>query len=216
MKVVFVVKVNIQYGLVGILAAIFCLLAPSAFADVYAFTDQQGVLHLTDAPDDQRYRRVLNEPRLVLPGPATPAESSTAASNGLQDVVNRESLAEKIDPALVHAVIRAESNYNPVAVSSKGARGLMQLMPDTARRYGVSDAFDPEQNIRAGVRHLAMLMGRFGNDLRLVLAAYNAGEGAVAAYGNRIPPYRETLQYVPRVLEYYSRYQARRRVTGSI
>ena len=107
-----------------------------------------------------------------------------------------------VDPNLVHAVIRAESAYRPRAESHAGARGLMQLMPATAKRFGVRDIWDPEQNIEGGVAYLRFLQHRFDGDIRLALAAYNAGEGAVAKYGNRIPPYRETRTYVKRVLRY--------------
>ena len=109
-----------------------------------------------------------------------------------------------LDPRLMHAVIGAESAYDPAAVSNKGAMGLMQLMPDTARRFGVEDPFDPTANMHGGARYLRWLMDRFQNDLELVLAAYNAGEGAVERYGNAIPPYAETRTYVARVLDYYN------------
>jgi soluble lytic murein transglycosylase-like protein len=107
-----------------------------------------------------------------------------------------------VDANLVHAVIRAESAYQPTAKSRAGACGLMQLMPATARRFGVRDIWDPAQNIRGGVAYLRFLSDHFAGDIPLVLAAYNAGEGAVAKYGNRIPPYRETRTYVQRVLGY--------------
>lgn len=107
-----------------------------------------------------------------------------------------------IDPKLVHAVIRAESGYHPRAQSPAGACGLMQLMPATARRFGVRDIWDPAQNIDGGVAYLRFLLNRFDHELRLVLAAYNAGEGAVEKHGNRVPPYRETQTYVRRVLGY--------------
>jgi soluble lytic murein transglycosylase-like protein len=184
----------------------------TSHAEVFAFTDQQGVLHLSDVPADSRYHRVLVAPQTEVPPAASSmgaAPSVTSVSHPeVRRIVEREARAQQVDAALVLAVIRAESNYNPQAVSPKGARGLMQLMPDTARRHGVRDVHDPEQNIRAGVRHLAWLMGRFRQDLRLALAAYNAGEGAVAAHGNQVPPYRETRQYVPRVLEYYASYRS--------
>ena len=108
----------------------------------------------------------------------------------------------------MHAVISAESGYNPLARSAKGARGLMQLMPATARRYGVENPLDPEQNIYGGAAYLHDLLALFGNDVKLALAAYNAGEGTVMEYGNRIPPYRETTQYVPKVLTYYKQYKS--------
>jgi soluble lytic murein transglycosylase-like protein len=104
---------------------------------------------------------------------------------------------------LVRAIIVVESAFNPKAVSRRGAVGLMQLLPETARRYGVSNAFDPQQNILAGTRYLRDLIARYGNNLELVLAAYNAGTDAVERYGKRIPPYSETRQYVPAVLSIY-------------
>lgn len=108
-----------------------------------------------------------------------------------------------VDPALVHAVIGVESAYNAKAVSHKGAMGLMQVIPGTGRRYGVDDLLNPNANIRAGTQYLSHLMRLFDGDLRLTLAAYNAGEGAVLRYGRSIPPYRETRAYVPRVLGIY-------------
>ena len=107
----------------------------------------------------------------------------------------------------IWSVMRAESALNPRAVSRAGAVGLMQLMPQTARRYGVRNIYDPAQNIQGGARYLRDLMGKFNNDLPLVLAAYNAGEEAIARHGNRIPPYRETRSYVPRVLDFYREYR---------
>ena len=113
--------------------------------------------------------------------------------------------ANKVEPALIKAVISVESGYNPAARSHAGAVGLMQLMPETARRYGVTDRLDPAQSIHGGTRYLRDLQAMFGNDLRLVLAAYNAGEEAVIRHGRRIPPFRETIEYVPKVLSHYSR-----------
>lgn len=107
-----------------------------------------------------------------------------------------------VDPILVKAVIQVESNFNPRCVSNKGARGLMQLMPETARRFGVSNSLDPEQNIRGGVAYLSLLLRQFSSDLSLVLAAYNAGENAVSRYGG-IPPYAETQNYVQKALTVY-------------
>jgi soluble lytic murein transglycosylase-like protein len=108
---------------------------------------------------------------------------------------------------LLHAVISVESGYNARAVSKRGAAGLMQLMPETARRFGVADVFDPADNVRAGAQYLIALLKLFDNDLRLALAAYNAGEGAVIKYGRRIPPYRETAAYVPRVVGFYEKFR---------
>ena len=111
----------------------------------------------------------------------------------------------EIDPALVHAVIAAESGYNPEAVSNKGAIGLMQIMPDTGRRYGAKtkDLYSPGENIAVGVRYLAELIEMFDGDIVLAIASYNAGENAVIRFGRKVPPYPETRAYVPRVLRYY-------------
>jgi soluble lytic murein transglycosylase-like protein len=114
----------------------------------------------------------------------------------------------KVDPALVHAVIQVESGYDVSALSPKGAQGLMQLLPDTARRFGVATAellWRPDRNIRAGVAYLHSLLEQFGHDLALVLAAYNAGENAVLRYGRQVPPFPETREYVPKVLAIYHR-----------
>jgi len=112
-----------------------------------------------------------------------------------------------VDPHLVRAVIRVESNFDPKAVSPKGAAGLMQLMPETAMRYGVENRFDPTQNVEGGVRYLRDLMAMFDGNLSLALAAYNAGEGAVIKYGRRIPPYPETQQYVVGVRSFYNQFR---------
>lgn len=118
------------------------------------------------------------------------------------EAIDRHAVAHRVDPVLVRAVIQVESNFNPLCTSNKGARGLMQLMPATARRYGVRDILDPEQNIGGGVRYLADLVRMFPNDLPRALAAYNAGENAVIRYG-AIPPYEETMTYVKRALTVY-------------
>ncbi len=122
--------------------------------------------------------------------------------------IDAAATANQVDPALIRAVIAVESGFNPLARSHAGAAGLMQLMPGTAQRYGVKNTFDPAQNIHGGTRYLRDLQSMFGNDLRLVLAAYNAGEEAVLRYGRRIPPFQETIEYVPKVLSYYARNRA--------
>ena len=114
--------------------------------------------------------------------------------------------ANNVEAALIRAVISVESGYNPSAKSKKGAVGLMQLMPATAKRYKVKNRRDPEQNIHGGAQYLRDLLRMFNNSLHLTLAAYNAGEQAVMKYGNRIPPYRETLAYVPKVMKFYKQY----------
>jgi soluble lytic murein transglycosylase-like protein len=117
--------------------------------------------------------------------------------------VNDAARDARVDARLLHAVIAAESAYNPAALSAKGAVGIMQLLPGTARRYGVADAYDARQNIQGGARYLADLLRLFNNDTTLALAAYNAGEQAVLRHGGKVPPYRETVAYVPRVLGLY-------------
>jgi len=131
----------------------------------------------------------------------------------LTPLIDAIALSEGVDPALVHAVITQESGYHLRALSPKGAVGLMQLMPATGARFGVSSIqrADPAQNIRAGVRYLKWLIQRFNGSIPLAVAGYNAGEGAVQEYGNQVPPYRETQQYVRVVLAHYTRYRQRRR-----
>ncbi|MBL8111791.1 MAG: lytic transglycosylase domain-containing protein, partial [Acidobacteria bacterium] len=119
------------------------------------------------------------------------------------ETIHTCSRAHGIDPGLVKSVMLIESNFNPRAVSRKGARGLMQLMPATARRFGVTNAFDPHENIRGGTAYLAWLLGNFNGNVHLALAGYNAGEGAVARYGG-VPPYAETQEYVRRGMLVYS------------
>lgn len=121
----------------------------------------------------------------------------------LRRLVTDLSLEHGLDPKLMDALVRAESDYDPGAVSRKGAMGLMQLMPDTARRLSVADPFDPEANVRGGMREFQRLLDRYQGDVALALAAYNAGEGAVASYGG-VPPYRETIGYVRRILTMYT------------
>ncbi len=132
-------------------------------------------------------------------------ETVSTGTTKIDDLVATSAAKYRLDPHLIFAVMRQESSFNPRAVSSKGARGLMQLMPATAMRLGVRDIFDPAQNIDGGARYLRFLLDTFDGDVQLTLAAYNAGEGAVARYGNRIPPYRETIDYVQRISAHYTR-----------
>jgi soluble lytic murein transglycosylase-like protein len=156
----------------------------------------------------QGFEGILNQATPTPPSFAMPTSTGAGAFKlpaSLQQTVERQARLHGIDPALVSAVIKAESGFNPQAVSSVGAQGLMQLMPATAKSMGVENAFDPAQNIAGGVKYLAGLLRKFGGDKALAVAAYNAGPGAVERY-NGIPPYKETQQYVQRVLSYKDRF----------
>lgn len=188
------------------------LVPAAAQADIYRYVDEHGTVHFTNVPDDGRFKLYMTtrrDPDLVSNALASRAVRpySTEARKRYHAHIVAAARIYSLEPALLHAVISAESGYDALARSPRGARGLMQLMPDTARRYGVQNPLDPEQNIYGGAAYLRDLLTLFGNDLKLALAAYNAGEGSVLEYGNRIPPYRETTRYVPKVLSYYQRYK---------
>ena len=196
-------------------ALALCAVSGPALADIYMFKDDKGVVHFTNIPNgDKRYRLVRKEettsdyaraaglPQYVLPTAElirqySPLIETAAKSHG-------------VEIALVHAVITAESGYNPRAVSRAGAQGIMQLMPGTAKRFGVENSFDAAQNIHGGVKYLRELLTMFNGNRELAVAAYNAGENAVIRAGNRIPPYAETTHYVPKVLGLYRKFQTTR------
>lgn len=174
----------------------------TAGAAIFEFTDAHGTVHYSNVPIDKRYHAVidLTQDEAAREPPVDLLLQKSAVFSSIIEVAAR---TNQLEPALVRAVMLAESGCDPHAASKRGARGLMQLMPATARQYGVSDVFDPEQNIRAGSRYLRDLTDRYQNDLELVLAAYNAGPGTVDQNGRKIPPLKETLDYVPRVLQIY-------------
>ncbi len=176
-------------------------------ADIYKYEDRDGHIHLTDKPMKHGQYRLLKHYRTSSRKRSRTGGDSLAAlqrrRKALAPMIDAAARAERLRPELVHAVVRVESAYRTDAVSSKGARGLMQLMPETARELGVSDPHDPRQNLRGGTRYLRRLLERFDNDLKLALAAYNAGETAVAQYGNKVPPFPETQDYVKKVLRFY-------------
>lgn len=188
---------------------IFAIAAAPALAraNVYAFTDAGGVTHFSNVPTDSRYLLLMATDEPAEPAAAAKAQPVDWLARSVQyeGMIRSAARAATIQPALVRAVIVVESGFNPHAVSKKGAVGLMQLRPETARRYGVTNINDPEQNVRAGAHYLSDLIARFGKNLELALAAYNAGEEAVERYGRRIPPYKETLNYVPSVLRVYEK-----------
>jgi soluble lytic murein transglycosylase-like protein len=177
-----------------------------AHADIFAFVAEDGVVHFSDQPTDPRHRLVLSTEianTKAAAGTAAPHPPTAPSRQQLAAAISAAARESGIDRSLLHAVVQTESDFNTRAVSPKGALGLMQLMPDTARRYGVTDPMDAAQNLRGGARHLRDLLQMFSNNLELALAAYNAGAGSVMAHGRRVPPYVETLRYVPTVLRNY-------------
>ncbi|MDD5712370.1 MAG: lytic transglycosylase domain-containing protein [Smithellaceae bacterium] len=179
-----------------------CCLPFSARADIYKFVDEEGVIHLTNTPTESgpHYELILKEKRIII-------NIDPQNVTKYDPIIQKAAEKYQVDPALIKAVIKAESNFNHQAVSRVGARGLMQLMPATASSLQVVDSFHPEHNIEGGVRYLRYLLNLFNGNLPLALAAYNAGEGAVARYNYSIPPYRETQNYVQRVLYLFGKYR---------
>ncbi len=183
--------------------------------EIYSFVDSDGVIHVTNVPDgDKRYRRLrmptYREPgvhRVTLRGRPPPLLRRTSAWD---DHIRAAAARYGVAPSLLKAVMAVESNFNPYAVSDKGATGLMQLMPATARDMYVSDLLDPAQNIEGGARYLRMLIDQFGGDLEKVLAAYNAGPEAVRRAGGAVPNIPETRAYVRKVVELWKAFEAGR------
>jgi soluble lytic murein transglycosylase-like protein len=190
-----------QQRLLALLGVVFLVVVAAprpASADVYVFKNRDGVLTFTNVPNHSGYRRVLRDTALPRP--------STLSYDSYEDLIRSASDRHSIDADLIRAVIKNESDFNSTARSNKGAMGLMQLMPDTARLHNVIDAYNPIDNIEGGVRHLKMLLDRFRGDLELSLAAYNAGIKAVEKFGG-IPPFAETREYVRRVMQSYQSYR---------
>jgi soluble lytic murein transglycosylase-like protein len=197
------------------------LASTEAGADVFKFVDESGHVFYTDTPRNKLYKRIIKTPVHSLSTSGT--GNSGASNNGspfMAAVLKRHTYSgankaryneliadaaqrHQVDEKLLHAVIQTESAYNSTAISSAGAAGLMQLMPATAQRFGVTDRIDPDQNVEGGTRYLKHLITLFGPRLDLAIAAYNAGENAVIRHNNTIPPYRETQDYVRQVLALY-------------
>jgi len=173
-------------------------------ADIYRFVDGEGVVHYSNTQPDEKFTLYLREgPKAPPPAPA----SALPGSSWMNGYVDRFSRANDLPPALVHAIIKAESNGQRKAVSRKGAKGVMQLMPFTSKRLRVADPFDPIENIEGGIKYIKELLVTFQGDLTNTVAAYNAGPAAVRKYGG-VPPYQETRLYVRRVLGLYRQYSA--------
>lgn len=179
------------------------LSAVSSHADFYKYVDEEGVIHITNVPTSGKYVVFMRENKKSA---QVKAKAPAADRKQLEDIIFVTSYKYGVDPVLVKAIVKAESDFKPLAVSVDGARGLMQLMPETARLYSVRDVHDPEENIEGGTRHLSKLLKMFNWNIRLAVAAYNAGENAVLKYG-AVPPYSETRDYVTKVMGYYNSYR---------
>jgi soluble lytic murein transglycosylase-like protein len=186
-----------------------------ARADVYASYQDERVPRFASQPLDATYRLIIRE---APPADSTGAQAGPSFFKGraaIDPIIERIALRHSVDAALVRAVVEVESRFNVHAVSAKGAVGPMQLMPQTARRYGAGDRMNPLQNVEAGVAYLKSLLARFEGNTALALAAYNAGEHAVIRSRKVIPRYRETMLYVPRVLAAYAQYREERAGSGN-
>ncbi|MDR2018190.1 MAG: lytic transglycosylase domain-containing protein [Syntrophobacterales bacterium] len=176
----------------------------SAYCAVYGYVDEEGVSHFTNiTPIGKKYHTVISDKKGVMV--STGDFKGGKINNSLYDsLIARHSETHGVDPSLVKAVVKAESNFNPNAISQKGAQGLMQLMPNTAKLMKVGNPFDPDENIKGGARYLRYLEDTFG-DLELTLAAYNAGPQKVIEHKMNIPPIEETRNFIKRVKYYYNK-----------
>jgi soluble lytic murein transglycosylase-like protein len=187
------------------LVVILLWCADASYADFYRKYEADGTVIFTNIPTTSGYTMVYDE----YEEDYVTYETYYYSTSSYDDIVNNAALIYGVDPALIKAVIKTESNFDPCAVSNKGACGLMQLIPETASRFGVTDVFDPKANIYGGTQYLSWLTTYFKGDLKLVLAAYNAGEHAVEKYNNQIPPYKETINYVKKVFKFLDYYKNR-------
>jgi len=186
-----------------LIATLLAASAAAAHSQIYTYVDADGLRHYTDVPDNNRYRLLILSPRDRTASGDRYDAMLLARAGQYDSIIEKAAISASVEPNLLRAVIVVESGFNSRAVSKRGAVGLMQLMPATATRFGVSNPYDPLQNVHAGARYLKFLIDRFGQDVRLALAAYNAGEDAVDRNGGQIPPFSETMAYVPRVMKIY-------------
>lgn len=205
--------VNSRSVIIFMISLLFWLPFQPARADIYQFIDENGVVHFTNVSGGgKNHKKVRSEPESVPASkPSTLAPSSPASvtasvisiPTAYLDIINLACDRHGVDPLLVHAIVKVESDFNPYALSRKGAMGLMQLMPQTAVEMNVKNSFSPHENIEGGVKYLRYLMDRYEGNLSLALAAYNAGENSVKRWGT-IPPFKETKHYVDRILKIYN------------
>jgi len=189
---------------VGVVVALAATALPASGSQVFATLDRNGQLQVSDAP--LVGAKAFDPHRTYVPAPVPRAPSQASrpkAASRWSPLIDQVAAEHGMDARLLHAIVTVESAYDPRARSHAGALGLMQVIPATGKRFGANDLFDPLQNLRAGTAYLAWLKRRFGGDLTLMLAAYNAGEGAVQRHGNRVPPFNETRQYVRKVTALY-------------
>lgn len=177
---------------------------------VYSFVAEDGTPQFSDQPTDVRFLLTsVGSLPLQLRKVSDTVPTSSKQKYRFESEISEAAALNGIDAALIHAMVRTESGYNPNAVSPKGAQGLMQLMPFVSRRYGVTDPFDASQNIRGGAHHLRDLLNQFPQSIELALAAYNAGAGSVISHGRKVPPFLETSRYVTTVLSRYDELRRR-------
>jgi len=184
-------------------ASLLAVASAGAATRIYTYVDADGVKHFTDMPDNNRYRLLVISPNEMTQSGDRYSANMLARASQYDAIIEKAAVSAAVEPNLLRAVIVVESGFNSRAVSKRGAVGLMQLMPATASRFGVSNPYDPLENVHGGARYLKFLMDRFGQNVRLALAAYNAGEEAVDRNGGQIPPFTETMAYVPKVLKIY-------------